>query len=80
MASLQHVKEPQAEIGASEKNLADSSCSMSEVTLMTFDVKKCHKTQQQQPPKDPLPPILFNPTIATSTISSPLRETLIFYL
>ena len=42
------VKEPQAEIRASEQNLSDFSRSMSEATLMTYDVKKCRETQQQQ--------------------------------
>ena len=32
---LRHVKEPQAEIRASEQNLSDFSRSMSEATLMT---------------------------------------------
>ena len=32
---LRHLKEPQAEIRASEQNLSDSSRSMSEATLMT---------------------------------------------
>ena len=41
-------KEPQAEIRASEQNLSDFSCSMLKATLMTWDVKKCRKTQQQQ--------------------------------
>ena len=35
VVDLRHVKEPQAEIRASEQNLSDSSRSMSEATLMT---------------------------------------------
>ena len=41
-------KKPQAEIRASEQNLSNFSRSMSEATLMTLDVWKCRKTQQQQ--------------------------------
>ena len=48
VVDLWHVKEPQAEIRASEQNLSDFSCSMSEAMLMTYDVKKCRITQQQQ--------------------------------
>ena len=48
VVDLRHVKEPQAEIRDSEQNLSDLSRSMSEATLMTFDVKKYRKTQQQQ--------------------------------
>ena len=47
VVDLWHVKEPQAEIRAPEQNLLDFSRSMSEVMLMTRDVKKCRKTQQQ---------------------------------
>ena len=36
---LRHVKEPQAEIRASEQNLSDFSRSLQKVTLMTWDVK-----------------------------------------
>ena len=39
---LRYIKEPQAEIRASEQNLSDFSRSM------TLDVKKCRETQQQQ--------------------------------
>ena len=35
VVDLRHVKEPQAEIRASEQNLSDFSHSMSEATLMT---------------------------------------------
>ena len=45
---LRHVKEPEGEIRASEQNLSDFSRSMSEVTLMTYDVKECGKTKQQK--------------------------------
>ena len=40
-------QEPQAEIRTSEQNLSAFSRSMSEATLMTSDVSKCRKTQQQ---------------------------------
>ena len=43
-AYLRHVKEPQAEIRASEKNLSDFSRSKPEATLMTYHIKKCRKT------------------------------------
>ena len=48
VVDLRHVKEPQTEIRASKQNLSDFSRSMSEATLMTYNVKKCRKTQQQQ--------------------------------
>ena len=35
VVDLQHVKEPQAEVRASEQYLSDFSCSVWEVTLMT---------------------------------------------
>ena len=40
---FRHVKESQAEIRASEQNLSDFSRSMSEATLMTYDVKSVVK-------------------------------------
>ena len=43
VVDLRHVKEPEAEIRASEQNLSNFSRSMSEATLMTLDVKKCRK-------------------------------------
>ena len=49
VVDLRHVKEPQAEIRASEQNLSDFSRSMSEATLMTQDVKKCRKTELPPP-------------------------------
>ena len=50
VVDLRHVKEPQAEIRASdcEQNLSDFSRSILEAKLKTQDVKKCRKTQQQQ--------------------------------
>ena len=43
VVDLRHVKEPQAEIRASEQNLSDFSRSLSKATLMTRDVKSVVK-------------------------------------
>ena len=45
VVDLRHVKEPQAEIRASQQNLSDFSRSTSQATLITYDVKKCRKSQ-----------------------------------
>ena len=47
IVDLRHVKEPQAEIRASEQNLSDFSRSI-KATLMTWNVKSVLKHKQQQ--------------------------------
>ena len=66
VVDLRHVKEPQAEIRASEKNLSDFSRSLLKATLMTWDVKNVVK------PKSTTAAAAINTTTITTT-TTPLQ-------